>query len=388
MTFATMARNSWNGTRWTAAGLAAALALTAGCTRRTAVSHDFGLPNSPSSQKRISKAPAGSPPAARKGAPSPDEALREVFKQQAQGAFDPLTDDRRVKLIENRLRLNPQDMTARLELAGIYERYRLYEEALEQYTQALKYLSESPAAAGVPLRETVAAGFGRAARAAGRSSEAVPALAAFVRRSPSAGTWNEMGILYDEVGDRAGAEESFRQAVGLQPDSDRLRNNLGYNLLLQNKLEAAEGEFRRTLELNPKSATARNNLGAVLARRGDLENARQQFRLAAPDASTAYNNLAVVLLEMGDYKRSRDELVKALSARHYFAPALANFKLVQELLRQRATLAPAGGNLPLSTARIPPGLVLALSSVAPPVEQDRRLPEEGGAASNVSEDRP
>src|SRR5207249_1214048 len=158
--------------------------------------------------------------------------------------------------------------------------------------------------------------------------------------------------------------------------SDRAHNNLGYNLLLQDKPEAAEREFRMALDLNPASATARNNLGSVLARRGDLQGALEQFQMAA-DAATAHNNLAVVLLEMGQYERSREELVKSLAIRHYFAPALANFKLVQERMRERAEVQ-TFARLPLSVVRIPSALV-ALGEAMPPIT-DVRSPDEQEAA--------
>src|SRR5205085_9604270 len=102
-----------------------------------------------------------------------------------------------------------------------------------------------------------------------------------------------------------------------------------------------ETEFRKALALNPKSEPTHNNLGMLLARRGDFDGALSEFQLTA-DAATAHNNLAVVLMEMGQYDHSREELVKALALRREFGPALSNFKLVQERLRQRAELEKAG----------------------------------------------
>jgi tetratricopeptide (TPR) repeat protein len=96
-------------------------------------------------------------------------------------------------------------------------------------------------------------------------------------------------------------------------------------------------------------------MGVVLARRGDLEGALQQFQSAA-DSATAHNNLAVVLLEAGEYEKSREELVKALAIRHYFAPALANFKIVQERIRQKAANANAGRLAP-DAVRAPSALL-------------------------------
>ncbi len=276
-------------------------------------------------------------------ATSPDAALRAIFQQQTQGAFNPLTDDRRVEALQLRLKLNPQDVGARLELAGVYENYRLYDDGLEQYRETLR-LARSVPGDNASIAQKAVLGLRRCAQASGRTREAIPLLEEFLKESPSAGAWNELGLLHDALGDPASGEIALREAVALDSTSFQLHNNLGYNLVLQNKAEAAEAEFRKALALNPKSATSRNNLGVLLARRGELQGALEQFQSTA-DAATAHNNLAVVLLESGQYEQSREELVKALALRHYFAPALANFKLVQERIRERGAQK-AGGVSP------------------------------------------
>ena len=304
-------------------GLAFVILLTilvaAGCVH-SKVTRDFGLPAS--SSRKIEKAPK-----------APDVALREIFQQQSQGAFDPLTGDRRIQTIQARLKLNPQDIAAHQELAAMYESYGLNEDAFDQYMQVLKAESSEPAALGLS----------RTGRATARSVDALPLVEAFAAIHPSGPSWNEVGLLYDAAGNLKAGEIAFRNSILQDESSDRSHNNLGYNLLLQNDSGAAEVEFRRALELNPKSATTRNNLGVLLARRGNLAGALEQFQASA-DAATAHNNLAVVLLEAGQYEQSRQELVKALAIRHYFAPALANFKLVQDRIRLRAESQKASGS--------------------------------------------
>ena len=316
------------------AALLSILMLTTACVRRTTIGDSFGLPGKIASQRPSPKAKAV----------SPDEALRNTFQQQTQDAFNPLTDDRRVQTLQARLKLNPQDIPSRLELAGVYENYRLCDDGFDQYTEALRQVRSAPGA-NARLAEQAVLGLGRCSQPAGRTREAIPLLEAFLKEGATASSWNALGLLYDQLGDLPAGENAFREAVALNAESDRLHNNLGYNLLLQNKAEAAEDEFRRALTLNPKSATTRNNLGMVLARRGDLQGALEQFQSAA-DAATAHNNLAVVLLETGHYEQSRDELVKALAIRHYFAPALANFKLVQERIREQGAPPKAGSLTP------------------------------------------
>jgi Flp pilus assembly protein TadD len=166
--------------------------------------------------------------------------------------------------------------------------------------------------------------------------EAIPLLESFAKEKKSASAWNQLGLLYDAAGDLGSGEKAFQEGLALSPRSDRLHNNLGYNLLLQQKGEPAAIEFQKALEVNPASAVTRNNLGVALARLGDLQGALTQFEAAA-DPATAHNNLAVVLLESGQYEQSRDELVKALALRHSFGPAMENFKLVMERIRSQET---------------------------------------------------
>jgi tetratricopeptide (TPR) repeat protein len=306
------------------AALVAIVLFTAGCVRHQTV-QDFGLKG----------------PAVRQPAPSGNSSLRAIFlQQQIKGALNPVVSDPRIPALEARLAANPADIDARLQLAALYEGYRLHEEALEQYTQAYDR-SESEAALF---------GIVRSDQALNRVWRAIPLLEQFVKETPSAAAWNMLGLLHTGSNDAAAGEIALREAVAAEPLVDRWRNNLGYNLLLQNRIDAAQSEFLKALESNPNSAATHNNLGMLLARRGELDAALEQFQFAA-DAATAHNNLAVVLMELGKYEQSRDQLVKALAMRRNFAPALSNFKLVQDRMRQRAAI-----------EKMPPGNVRVASA--------------------------
>jgi superkiller protein 3 len=181
--------------------------------------------------------------------------------------------------------------------------------------------------------------------------------------------WNELGLLYEDMASLSAAQTAFEHAIAASPESDSAHNNLGYNLLLQSRPDAAEAEFRKAVELNPRSATARNNLGIALARRDDVQGALEQFLMTA-DAASAHNNLAVVLLEAGKYEESRQQLVEALNIRHYFAPALANFKLVQERIREEAEVKKYG-RFPLNPVR-PPSSLVALGQMTTLELEDKK----------------
>ncbi len=291
------------------------------CVRHTAV-QNLGLTASPT----------------RRPAPAPDASVRSIFQRQKQ-AFNPLADDPRIQALQALLKKNPADSIARLELAAVYESYRLYDEALEHYREAFDATHSEKAIFGIV----------RCDQALNRTWQAIPLLEQFLKDMPSGPGWNMLGFLHDASGNLPAGQSALEQAVAANPASSEWHNNLGYNLMLQNKADAAQTEFRKAVQLDSKSITAHNNLGMLLARRGELEGALAEFEFGA-DAATAHNNLAVVLMELGKYEQSRGELVKALALRRNFAPALSNFKLVQERVRQRTQV--QKGSLQQSNVRV------------------------------------
>jgi len=316
-----------------------ALLVSPACVRQKTV-QDFGLPHSVTNNAAVS---------------TPDASLRATLKQQTNGAFNPLVDDARIRTLQSRLSTNTTDSVGHLELAALYEGYRLHTDALEEYTRAYE----------LNRTERAILGIARCDQALNLAWRAIPLLEQFLQESPSAVSWNALGRLHDASGDLAAGERALREAVAADWSSDQWHNNLGYNLLRQDKLDAAEEELRRSLEIKPQSVTAHNNLGTVLARRGNLEAALEEFRFGA-DAATAHNNLAVVLMEAGKYAESRNQLVKALGMRRNFAPALSNFKLVQERMRDRVELERAG-RLPQTKVR-----VASAGQQASPLEQEEQ----------------
>ncbi len=320
---------------------------SAGCVRRITRTVFWGSPQSKAARAASVKVPRSR--------------VREALERQAAGAFDPLIGDRRVGLLNARLRLDPQDAEARVELGQIYEQYSVDELALEQFTRALNLQPDNlPAVRGL-------------ARVAGHkaqwAAEAVPLARAFLSRHPKdVPAIGALGSLLDAAGDLAGAEAAYRSALGLEPSAAYLHNNLGFNLMLQNRMTEAVSEFRRALELDPHSMVTHNNLGIALAQSGRREAALKEFIAAGADRATAHNNLAAILLEQNLLEESRAELLQALSARSFFPEALENFKLVLERDRERHALPAA---VPFRPA-IPAGWLRPLP--APPAPEQGREP--------------
>ncbi len=74
--------------------------------------------------------------------------------------------------------------------------------------------------------------------------------------APAAGAeiWNNRGVCQQNLGDRGGAEQSFRRALALEPDSEAIAANLGLLLFDAGRLDAAKPALERALALNPRRA--------------------------------------------------------------------------------------------------------------------------------------
>lgn len=255
-------------------------------------------------------------PAARQRMTAVDENIR----RQVRNAVDAGEGDVRVKALRQRLAGNPADTQARLELAEHYTRSGFPDIALEHLRIA---------ALRQPDSGEVAMALGRSLHRQGLSQEARTGLEAFVGAHPDAGAdlWSLLGILHDATGDYASGERSHRAALRLRDSSSPFHNNLGYNLLLQNRKPEAAAEFRRAIDIDPASTIARNNLGTALAEQPT--EAVNQWQTAT-DRASAHNNLAAVLIEKGDYEGARRELELALGYRKDHPAALNNLQLIAE----------------------------------------------------------
>jgi Flp pilus assembly protein TadD len=251
------------------------------------------------------------------------------FERQIQNARDAGDGDYQLRAARQRVAAEPDDVSARLDLAKAYRERGYPDVALEVSRLAASRFPDSAAAELSLVRDL---------HAMKQLPEAVAGLEAFLKahpqQTPDAYSW--MGILLDESGQWAAGEPQHRKALELAPGSDSLHNNLGYNLLMQKKFTDATQEFQEALKLNPASQIARNNLGSALAA-GDAAQAAASFQ-AASDPATAHSNLAAVFIENGNFAGARGELQLALGYNKTHPAALKNLELVSRLDGRDATL--------------------------------------------------
>ena len=288
-------------------------------------------------------------------------AVSAVMARQTQNATDLGDGDLVAKSLREKLAKNPNDLDARLRLAGHYQQQGSPELALDHYAMAAQRFPDN---AQIRL---LAAKTMRNMDAGGEAAELLLTYWRSHRVNTPANLLSELGILDDDLGKFADAEYAYRAALTIDPRAAAIHNNLGYNLLLQEKTQQAAAEFRVALKIEPHSQIARDNLGialASLAKNSGKSGSQPADRKRAEDEAllnfqsvsgpaTAHNNLAAILIEQGRYPEARRELNLALSYRKDFPPALDNLRLVSELDGKPATISvvPAHG-IPMKRAAL------------------------------------
>jgi tetratricopeptide (TPR) repeat protein len=150
-----------------------------------------------------------------------------------------------------------------------------------------------------------------------------------------------LGAVYDTLGKTDRAAVQWEAAMKLFEESDPpakidvavMANNLAYLKKAEGDVDGAESYFLRSLEIlhqefgpeHDETATLSNNLGALYHAAGYYEQAREMhmmalearenlFGQAHPDTAQSHNNLALALLETGDRQLAGAHFEKALAA--------------------------------------------------------------------------
>ncbi|HET8677325.1 MAG TPA: winged helix-turn-helix domain-containing protein [Blastocatellia bacterium] len=121
---------------------------------------------------------------------------------------------------------------------------------------------------------------------------------------------------YDD--DLAGAEESLRHAVNLNPSYGTAHFRYSLLLLLLGRLDEARREATKAQELDPLSASINTNLGYMLYAQRDFDKAEVSCRKALetePDFFTAQYHLGLIYIQKGRHDEAIEVLRKAAQVR-------------------------------------------------------------------------
>ena len=114
----------------------------------------------------------------------------------------------------------------------------------------------------------------------------------------NASYWANLGNARRSTGDRAGAEQAYRQALTVDASAVDALNGLGVLLVETNRAGEATRWFERAIAASPDFVEARLNLGIALQQSGDTRHAAETYRavLGSPGRHTREKEAAAKLL--------------------------------------------------------------------------------------------
>ena len=224
------------------------------------------------------------------------------------GAADAAIAQRRVEdaaiLLGRILKTDPDNSQAKLRVAEMY----LLANKLLLAAAAFKHLSKTS-----DVRAKALQGFGIAMMKQGELDTAHKALQEAVDEDASLWrAWNGLGLYYDTQSLWNEAGESYKRALGVNPESALIHNNLGYSLLMQGKFVDATSAFRKALRIRPDLEAARVNLRLSLAWEGKYQEATAGVKRG--ELPTVLNDVGYIAILRGDYDQAEAFLLRAMEA--------------------------------------------------------------------------
>jgi Flp pilus assembly protein TadD len=151
----------------------------------------------------------------------------------------------------------------------------------------------------------------------------------------SAECYSNLSALLLERDDEAAAEQAARAALKLEPDRSDAHHNLGIALAKQSESIEAIKHLERAIEIDPRNAKAHCDLAATLCEVGekeDLERAMELYRKAQsidPKLALARFAHGLVELTQGDYDSAMDLYLEAQAINPQLAIAKFGISLLQ-----------------------------------------------------------
>lgn len=128
--------------------------------------------------------------------------------------------------------------------------------------------------------------------------------------------FNNLGNVYNEIGDVDTAMLALERAVTINPTLSESRSNLGNMYLQKNRVSDAIQQYRSALSLNPGDSKTHYNLGNAYVAAEELNAAASSYRQALlldPNCVDAYRKMGMLLCRQERYSQALAQLNVAVS---------------------------------------------------------------------------
>lgn len=193
-----------------------------------------------------------------------------------------------IRRLESALRLQPNDGTARAQLALLLRDTGMLQRAETEARLAVK------AAPGIPYTHHV---LGLVFAALGNFELSEQALTNAARLAPDDGSiWNNLARTYGSLGQASRAIGAYRKAVECSPENPVFHANLAGALAQNCQHDQSVTHYQKATQLSPGDAESWNHLGQVYDELGRAVEAENCFRKALecdPEFSSAFAHLLI-----------------------------------------------------------------------------------------------
>ena len=243
-----------------------------------------------------------------------------------------------VEHLQAAVRLKPHATEARFQLGRVLRSLGKREEAQAQFAilQQEKQ-DEAQRAQAADLAKS-----GGQAFQAGDVPKAIDLYREAIKADPdNSFYYYSLALALDRKGDVQAEQAALQDSVKHNARFAAAHNQLGYLEMQSGNLAAAEAQFKTSVVIDSQFAEAENNLGVLYGKLGRQAEARQMFTRATEDNpryTQAYVNLALVLASASNFTEARAALETALKLSPLDPLALKVQKLVEQRLKQPASL--------------------------------------------------
>lgn len=232
--------------------------------------------------------------------------LGEAYWNKYSAKADPQWEELAVYNSRRALEVNDQVAQVYVTLGIIYNGTGRYEQAVEEFNQALS------------LDTTNRAAFEGLAKALVSSNMLDTAEAVYKKmislRPNEWAAYAKLGFFYAYHGRYEDALEQAEQAVALEPDGYRAWNNIGGLFFALGEYYQSQEMWERSVEIDPNYG-ALSNLGAVYFMNGNFTKAAQKYGQALERNDYDYRiwfNFASALISTGENYRAREAYTKGI----------------------------------------------------------------------------
>ncbi len=137
-----------------------------------------------------------------------------------------------------------------------------------------------------------------------------------LKKKPYPADYSRTGLFLHGLGFYDKAQEAYKFALDINPDSADIHNNLGAVYKDKKETELAIKEYKNAISLNPYMTSAYVNLGLIYQEKGMVDEAMRLYQKAGspfnPKNPMLHNNLGDIYKEKGFYRRAISEYDKAI----------------------------------------------------------------------------